>query len=187
MIVIHRCMVTSAALVMLASTATAQGVAFQPVVGAIPNGPTLGVTPAVSIDRRYVRLGVNAQFIGVEGFNTYLVPGAVGGGPGGPGALGGIGLGAVGGGRFLAGMDGAISPMSVTGLYGMPQGDGLNGDQAPANVAPPEFVGMSTGPQMNRPAATRSGVSKTLRRGKKTRAKQPAGATTSGAQSKRSP
>src|SRR3954454_12255805 len=111
---IRQCILASAALVLLAPAARAQAVAFQPVVGAIPNGPTLGVTPAVSIDRRYVRLGVNAQFIGVEGFNTYLVPGAVGGGPGGPGALGGIGLGAVGGGRFLAGMDGAISPMSVT-------------------------------------------------------------------------
>src|SRR4051794_31029073 len=101
----------------LAPAARGQGVAFQPVVGAIPNGPTLGVTPAVSVDRRYVRLGINPQFIAVEGFNTFLVPAAVGGGPGGPGALGGVGLGggggggAVGGGQFLAGMNGIISPM----------------------------------------------------------------------------
>src|SRR3954462_7272995 len=95
---INRCwFLSGAALLAIAPAARGQGVAFQPVVGSIPNGPTLGVTPAVSVDRRYVRLGINPQFIAVEGFNTFLVPAAVGGGPGGPGALGGVGLGGGGG------------------------------------------------------------------------------------------
>src|SRR5262245_29529619 len=98
MAVIRRCIVT-VTLVLLApadrAPVWAQAVAFQPGIGVINNGPSLAVTPSVSLDRRYVRLGVNAQFIGVEGFTTALIPAAVGGGPGGPGALGMTGLGAV--------------------------------------------------------------------------------------------
>src|SRR3954449_12997634 len=126
--VIRRCSVVGAAVLLIAHAVYAQGVAFQPVVGSLPNGPSLGVTPSVSIDRRYVRLGVNPQFIGVEGFNTFLVPGAVGGGPGGPGG-GGLGLGAVGGGQFRAGMDGIISPAMESGFNGVPPGYGFAGNQ----------------------------------------------------------
>ena len=134
---------------LLVASAKAQGVAFQPVVGAIPNGPTLGVTPAVSIDRRYVRLGVNSQFLAVEGFNTYLVPGAVTGGPGGPVALGGVGLRGVGGEQFMAGMDGAISPAMGFSSYDTPSGYGFAGYQGPANIAPPALAAMPAGPQVN--------------------------------------
>src|SRR5262245_44591408 len=100
---------TLAIVFVLAPSLQAQAVAFQPVVGALPSGPILNVTPVVSFDRRYVRLGLNPQFIANAGFSTYSVPAAVGGGPGGPGALGGIGLGmgaGGGGGQFLAGMNG---------------------------------------------------------------------------------
>jgi hypothetical protein len=188
MTVIRRFLVAGAALALLASSARAQNaVAFQPVVGVIPNGPTLGVTPAVSIDRRYVRLGINPQFIAVEGFNTQQVPGAVGGGPGGPGALGGVGLRAVGGEQFMAGMDGVISPAMGFGYPDTPSGYGFAGNQAPANVASPDIAAMQARAQVNREAATRAAVSKTLRRGKSSRAKHPASAAASGAQSKRSP
>jgi hypothetical protein len=181
MTAIGRFIVTSAALALVVSSARAQGVAFQPVVGAIPNGPSLGVTPAVSIDRRYVRLGINAQFIAVQGFNTYLVPAAVGGGPGGPGALGGVGLRGVGGEQFMAGMDGAISPAMGFGSYDTPSSYGFAGNTGPANIAPPELAAMPAGPQVNRAAATRSGVSKVLRRGKSSnRVKHPASTASSG-------
>ena len=67
-------------------------VAFQPTIGSVLDGAALNVTPVVSADRRYVRLGVNPYFNAVEGFNTVVVPAAVGGGGGfrimGSGALG---------------------------------------------------------------------------------------------------
>src|SRR5260370_37958947 len=76
-------------------------VAFQPSVGVIFNGPALSVTPVVSADRRYVRLGINASFNAVNGFTNFSVPAAVGGGFGG-GGVGcgwrGVGGGGVGGG-----------------------------------------------------------------------------------------
>jgi hypothetical protein len=183
------CLVAGAALALLAPAARAQGVAFQPVVGAIPNGPTLGVTPSVSIDRRYVRLGVNPQFIAVEGFNTFLVPAAVGGGPGGPGALGGVGLGrgAVGGEQFLAGMDGVISPARMYGDDGMPTGYGSMNNQPSADFAQQGIAAMPEGPRFNRAAPPRAVTPKVLRRGKTNRAKHPATAASPSVQSKGRP
>ena len=185
MAILRTCLVVGAALVLLVPGARGQAVGFLPVVGAIPNGPTLGVTPAVSIDRRYVRLGINAQFIGNVGFNTYLVPGAVGGGPGGPGALGGAGLGAVGGGgggggggQFLAGMNGVI-----------PQGGGLRGEGFPGNPAvdfsQPAYVAFPVGPDLSRDAGQRARkTSKTLKRGKTNLAKPSATRAASAPRSK---
>src|SRR5205823_5268060 len=73
------------------SVARGQGaVAFVPTIGFVPNGATMTVTPAVSADRRYVRLGVHPYFNTINGFTTYSAP-----------------LGAVGGTGF-AGMNGAI-------------------------------------------------------------------------------
>src|SRR5271167_4859758 len=95
--------VTIAAVVALTPALFAQGVAFQPIVGSLPSGPILNTTPAVSIDRRYVRMGINAQFIDNAAFSTFVVPGAVSGGPSGPGALGGVGLGGAGGGGGVGG------------------------------------------------------------------------------------
>ncbi len=64
--------------------ASAQG------VGIIPDGVGLDATPAVSADRRYVRIGVNAGFNSLTGLQTFPVPAAVSGG-------GGVGFGAGGG------------------------------------------------------------------------------------------
>jgi hypothetical protein len=72
---------------LLASAASAQGIAFQPVIGSFPNGVTMSVTPSVSYDRRYVRLGINPQFTQLNGFDTYSVPGAITGGRAGGGGL----------------------------------------------------------------------------------------------------
>jgi hypothetical protein len=85
-------------LALIAPSARGQAVAFQPVVGTIPDGITLGVTPVVSADRRYVRMTLSPQFIDFTRFDTFSVPAAVSGGPG--GGLGGIGggLGGIGGG-----------------------------------------------------------------------------------------
>lgn len=79
---------TSLAVALLAPALFAQAVAFQPVVGSLPSGPILNTTPAISLDRRYVRLGINAQFIDNAAFSTYNVPAAVGGGAERPGRLG---------------------------------------------------------------------------------------------------
>ena len=99
--------------------ANAQGVAYYPVVGVIPDGVTMSVTPVASADRRYVRLAVNPNFIAVSQFDTFPVPGAVGGGGlGGPGALaglGGLGLGGggLGGGNNAVGGGGGFRQMGL--------------------------------------------------------------------------
>lgn len=61
-------------------------------IGVISDGLALDVTPTVSADRRYARLGLNAGFSTVNGFQTFPVPAAVnGGGAGGFGAVAGGG------------------------------------------------------------------------------------------------
>jgi hypothetical protein len=149
---------TAIAFSMLATGARAQAVGFQAVPGFIPQGPVLNVTPAVSFDRRYVRLGVNPQFIANVRFQNFMVPAAVGGGPGGPGALGGIGglrgLGGAGGGGaggagggaagggVLAGMNGVIDPMQArVGVFGG------------ADRSSPSIMMDSSPPARTRPAA----------------------------------
>jgi hypothetical protein len=146
-------LMTIATVVLLSPALPAQAVGFFPVPSALPVGPTLGVTPVVSADRRYVRLSLNAQFIDNASFTTLSVPAAVGGGPGGPGALGRLGLGMGGGGlgagaggggvggagagavggQFLAGMNGVIDPSTMGygygyGYGGMPPGAGMGVD-----------------------------------------------------------
>lgn len=91
-------------------------VAFAPQVSAFPNGVILSATPAVSYDRRYVRLGMNPQFTALEGFDTFQVPAAVGGIGAGPGPAG-LGGGGAGGLMGFAGMNGPIGGP-------MPQGQG---------------------------------------------------------------
>ena len=69
-------------------------VAFDPIIGSAPTGETMTVTPAVTADRRYVRLSVNPFFNAVNGFTAFTTPlGAVGGvgAGGGAGGLGGGG------------------------------------------------------------------------------------------------
>jgi hypothetical protein len=106
-------------------------VAFTPTIGLAPTGETMTVTPAISPDRRYVRLSVNPFFNVVNGFSSFTTPlgavggaggnavggGGLGGALGGAGGLGGGGLRAVGfgaaGGNFDAGMNGVIGPAGL--------------------------------------------------------------------------
>jgi hypothetical protein len=93
--------------------ARAQGVvAFQPGIGSIPSGVSLPVTPVVSADRRYVRLGMNPQFTDFQGFQTFPVPAAVAGGnfSVGPGMTGGF--------SGMNGPESAPSPLSAAGYPG---------------------------------------------------------------------
>lgn len=79
-------------LLLAVSPSHAQAVGFGPVIGSLPDGAIMNVTPVATADRRYVRMTMNPQFIGAQGFNTWTVPGAVSGGGGGFGFNGG-GLG----------------------------------------------------------------------------------------------
>ena len=73
-------------------SARGQAIGFQPVPQAFPSGSILDVTPAISADRRYVRMSINASFSVLNGFTNYSVPAAVsGGGAGMNGLMGGIG------------------------------------------------------------------------------------------------
>ena len=76
--------------------ARAQAIAYEPVIGQALTGSTLGVTPVVSADRRYVRLTVNPSFNVLNGFSTFGIPGAVSGGP-----------------SVNAGMNGVIGPVGL--------------------------------------------------------------------------
>jgi hypothetical protein len=85
-------------------------VAFQPTIGFVPDGVILNVTPAVSADRRYVRLSVNPYFNTINGFTTYSSPLAAVGGVGFAGmngVMGGGGAGVGGGGAGIGGGGGA--------------------------------------------------------------------------------
>jgi hypothetical protein len=98
-------------------------VAFQPTIATFPDGVILNAYPVVSHDRRYVRLGVEPQFITLEEFNTFIIPGAVsGGGLGGiGGGLGGIGGGL--GGGFGGGLGGGVGGGgNLGGFASMPAG-----------------------------------------------------------------
>lgn len=90
-------------LALLAPSARAQAVAFRPGVASFPDGVSMSVAPVVSADRRYVRLGVSPYFTGLQGFDTFPVPAAVGGG----------GFGGPGGGVGFAGMDGPMDAMTA--------------------------------------------------------------------------
>jgi len=85
--------------------AAGQGaVAIAPQVGMIPDGVGLGVTPAVSADRRYVRLSIGFGSSTVQGFQNITFP---------AGAVGGSGGG--GGTSVLTGMNGPIESGGMTG------------------------------------------------------------------------
>jgi hypothetical protein len=84
-------------------SARGQAIAYMPIPGQALTGSTLGVTPVVSADRRYVRLTVNPSFNVLNGFSTFGIPGAVSGGP-----------------SVNAGMNGVIGPVGVD------DGSGIN-------------------------------------------------------------
>jgi hypothetical protein len=93
----------------LQTPATAQ-IAYVPNIGAVPTGATMTVTPAVSADRRYVRLSVDVFFNDFNGFTTVSFPG---------GAVGGNF-----GGGFAAGLNGVIGDEDYQS--GVQVGNGMN-------------------------------------------------------------
>jgi hypothetical protein len=99
----------------------------QAVPAPLPSGAALQGAPAVSADRRHVRIGVNAGFNDVRGFQTFQVPAAVaGGGAGMSGPVGGAG--GVGGvaGMMGAGGSGLVGGLGAVGPFG-PFGGGAVG------------------------------------------------------------
>jgi hypothetical protein len=138
--------IVAAGLLTLVAPSARGQVAFAPQVGSFPNGVVMSATPAVSFDRRYVRLGMNPQFTVLEGIDPFLVPAAVSSGPG--GGLGGGGGGAGGGVVGFAGMNGPIAgPAAYASL---PRSGGEPGGD-PARVA--GFGGSSDFEDQLRPAA----------------------------------
>lgn len=82
----------------LGGKARAQAIGFQPIITPVPSGASLTVTPVVSADRRYVRLGLTPVFTSLRGVDTFSFgAGAVAGG-GGFGGFGGGGGGGFGNG-----------------------------------------------------------------------------------------
>jgi hypothetical protein len=133
-------------------------IAYTPQVGFIPSGSTLSVTPAVSADRRYVRLSVNPYFNTLNGFTTYSSPiAAVGGGGAGGlagmnGLIGGAGNvgGGMGGGAPLGQMGMPYTGTYTAGYYptamtGFQQGFGDGGFPAVANGFGPGLDGSNLG------------------------------------------
>ncbi len=112
-------------------SAWGQAIGFVPTPAPFPSGSILNVTPAVSADRRYVRLGIDVTFSQLIGFTTYNVPAAVsGGGAGMLGPLGGLGgAGATGGlgahnGFRSAGLGETTVTDAAPGVaFGSPAGD----------------------------------------------------------------
>jgi hypothetical protein len=138
-------------LLQLEASVRGQAIGFQPVPAAFPNGPFLNVTPAVSADRRYVRMSLDVSFNVLNGFTTYTVPAAVSGGGAGMiprlGGLGGAGgLGAAGGANGIrsVGLGGPTVAGAAPGLViGQPAGDpfeqALRSPQAVSLPASPSF------------------------------------------------
>lgn len=108
--------------------AEAQAIGFAPQPASISDGVSLSATPAVSADRRYVRLSLGVGFQTVDGFQTFPVPAAVGGGGGG----GGLGMGGRGGG-----------PGGGFGGLNGPAGAGQPGAAGLASPMGPDVAGSS--------------------------------------------
>ena len=127
----QQALVLAVGLIALASpmagpSARGQAVAYEPVVGFVPNGVTMSVTPVVSADRRYVRLSVSPFFNTVNGFENFGIPAAVSGG-----------------GSSLAGMNGLIGQgeggaaggAAVGNALGIETGEPLAGPYPPPALA----------------------------------------------------
>jgi hypothetical protein len=117
-------------------------IAYIPEIGFVPTGATMTVTPAVSADRRYVRLSVNTFFNDVIRFSTFSFPGgAVSGGQNFGGAGAGINAGMNGiigddgyqsGVQAGTGANGAVAGRESGGLRAGPlPGEGVPGDGDP--------------------------------------------------------
>ncbi len=117
----------------LPDSARGQAIGFQPVPAVFPSGSILNVTPAVSADRRYVRMSLDVGFSQLTGFTTYSVPAAVSGG--GAGMFGPIG-----------GFGGAIAPGGLGGANGLHStGLGQLGGPTVAEAAPGFAAGLPAG------------------------------------------
>lgn len=140
--------------------AEAQAIAFQPGVATIPDGVSLDAIPAVSADRRYVRLSLNVNFQTVNSIQNFSVPFAVSGlgsgqgGAGAGGAAGGllgtamgmngaVGTGAGGGAGAGAGASGPSlmgQPQPLQSWAGSPSFDGSYPTDDGSWYAPPRRV-----------------------------------------------
>lgn len=112
-------------LVTYAPSARGQVVGFAPTIGTAPDGVIMPVTPVATDDRRYVRMTLNPQFYGLQGFDTVQVPAAVGGGgAGGFGGRFGNGSGGGFGNHFggAAGFGGAAFGPGMGTYNGAPTG-----------------------------------------------------------------
>ena len=150
------------------SAAYGQAIAYEPVVGFVPNGATMTVTPVVSADRRYVRLSVSPFFNTINGFQNFTTPlGAVGGGglAGMNGLVGQGGAGAAGAGfsqGLMAGQSDELlaGPYPVAGEFGDFDPVGFAGNFEPSAAQPRDATleGNAGQPAPRRvPAASRSG------------------------------
>jgi hypothetical protein len=128
----------SAALLCSEVKAHGQAVGFQPIPAPLPSGVQLDVTPVVSADRRYVRLGIGVGFQEITGFNNYSVPAAVSGG-GGFAGMGGL----IGGAGGLGGLGGAGG---IGGGGGGARGVGFAGPLVSTEFPVPDFTSSAADP-----------------------------------------
>jgi hypothetical protein len=160
---------------LIEGAARGQGIGFQPVPAPLPSGIILDVTPAVSADRRYVRLTLNPTFNVINGFTNYSVPAAVsGGGAGMNGPIGGLGgaggLGGLGGATGLRSVElgGTTVAAAAPGLVlGTPAGDpfeqaAYTPQGAGGSAIPPSFLEAKPGARSGNPKAS---IGRSQRRG----------------------
>ena len=113
--------------------ARGQAVGFLPTAVPFPNGAMLDVTPAVSADRRYVRMTLGVNFNELIGFTPYQVPAAVGGGGAGMnGPLGGILGGGGGGGLGGGGAAGSVAVADSVAAAGSAEAEAAALSEAPS-------------------------------------------------------
>jgi hypothetical protein len=160
-------------------SARGQAIGFQPIPAPFPSGAILDVTPAVSADRRYVRMSLGVSFSVLNGFTNYSVPAAVsGGGAGMNGPIGGIGgaggLGALGGANGVrsVGLGGPTAAGAAPGLvFGSPAGDPF--EQALRSPSAASLPVSSALSQAEKPRARARNSQTDLARSQRRRASRP--------------
>jgi len=136
-------------------------------IGVIPDGVFLPVTPAVTADRRYVRLTLAPQFSAFDGFQSFPVPAAVGGGGGGAvgfgAGAGGLGGGLGAGGGFNNGAGGLFGPGAPAAMNGA--GDFRSASASPFASSFSRFLDdPTTGPSPARSKAPGAGAKRLSKR-----------------------
>jgi len=160
-------------------SARGQAIGFQPIPAPFPSGAILDVTPAVSADRRYVRMSLGVSFSELNGFTTYSVPAAVsGGGANMNGPIGGIGgaggLGALGGANGIrsVGLGGPTVAGAAPGLvFGPPAGDPF--EQALGSPSAASLPASSSVSQEEKPRARARNSQTNLARSQRRGASRP--------------